>query len=235
MKANTARLRYVVISAIFLSAIAAAPLSQAATITWTNWTAGTAGNPGSASGAIALSPSVSVTYNGQTAGRTLNYPSWTPAGTFSGGAVGNAPPQSFNAVALTGGSAATNTITFSTAITDPVFAIWSLGSPSIPASFNFTASEPFTVQAGGGSVEYGGSSITKSGNNVLGAEGDGVIQFSGTFTQITWTNPVFESYYAFTVGIAGVPSSAVPEPAGLAISCIGLAALAFLRRSKHGA
>ena len=151
---------------IFFSAIAAAPFSQAATITWTNWSSVTAGNPGSETGTIALSPSISVTYSGQTNGRLVNYPSWAPAATFSGGTVSNAPPQNFNAVKLMGGVTTTNTITFSEAVTDPIMAIWSLGAPGNPASFNFTASEPFTIQAGRGSAEYGGSSITKSGNNV---------------------------------------------------------------------
>jgi hypothetical protein len=144
--------------------------------------------------------------------------------------VANAPPQSFHSVALTGGTSATNTLTFSSPVTDPALAIWSLGAAGNPASFNFTASEPFTLEAGGPSAEYGGSSITVSGNNVLGTEGNGVIQFSGTFSTLTWTNPTFEDFFAFTVG--SVTSSPTPEPAALGFIGIGLCALAYLRRTR---
>ena len=234
MNLNAAFQRTVSVGAISFVALALAAPSQAETITWTNWSSVTAGNPGSGSGTIA--GGVTVTYAGQTIGRSTNYPSWTPAGTFSGGTVGNAPPQNFNAVALTGGTTATNTLTFSTAVTDPVFAIWSLGAPSVPATFNFTSAEPFTLQAGGTSAEYGGSSITVSRDIVSGREGNGVIQFNGTFTQLTWTNPSAENYYVLTVGIAGTaPPTGVPEPATLAICGAGLAGLMLLRKLKRGA
>ncbi|HEX4165361.1 MAG TPA: hypothetical protein VHZ55_07795 [Bryobacteraceae bacterium] len=55
--------------------------------------------------------------------------------------------------------------------------------------------------------------MTVSGNTVLGAEGNGVLRFNGTFSQLTWTNPSFENYYAFTLGVAGQAGPAViPEP-----------------------
>jgi hypothetical protein len=130
------RLRTVSMPLALRTKIAAAPLTQAATIAWTNWSSVTAGNPGSGTGTIALSLSISVSYSGQTNGRLVNYPSC-------------APPQNFNAVQLMGGVTTTNTITFSEAVTDPIMAIWSLGAPGNSASFNFTASEPFTIQAGG--------------------------------------------------------------------------------------
>ncbi|HEX4227391.1 MAG TPA: PEP-CTERM sorting domain-containing protein [Bryobacteraceae bacterium] len=217
---------------VIVGSFGAALPAQASTIVWTDWSSASAGSPGTASGTIASSPSLTVSYSGQNSGLLANYPSWTPTGTFSGGTVGNTPPQSFNAIALTGGVTTTNTLTFSSAITDPVLAIWSLGAPGNQASFDFTAAEPFTLEAGGPSAEYGGSSITVSGNDVLGAEGNGVIQFNGTYSSLTWTNPTFESYYAFTVGIAGVASSPIPEPAALGLIGVGLCALAYLRRTR---
>ncbi|HEY6988068.1 MAG TPA: PEP-CTERM sorting domain-containing protein [Bryobacteraceae bacterium] len=233
MKPYIALLKHAIVAAICLGALVLTMPSHAATITWTDWSSVTAGNPGSGTGSIA--PSITVTYSGQTTGRSVNYPSWTPTGSFSGGTVDNAPPRSFNSVALTGGNTNTNTLTFSTAVVDPVFAIWSLGAPSVPATFNFTSAEPFTLQGGGPSVEYGGSSITVSGNTVSGREGNGVIQFSGTFTQLTWTNPSAESFYVFTVGIAGTapPPTGVPEPASLLICGAGLAGLVFLRKFRR--
>jgi len=63
-------------------------------------------------------------------------------------------------ISLTGGTGTgVNTITFDSAVVDPVMAIWSLGAGGAPVSFVFLASEPFTIQSGGPSVEFGGSSI----------------------------------------------------------------------------
>jgi hypothetical protein len=156
----------------------------------------------------------------------------TPAGppptTFSGGIVGNAPPVANNSIGIEGGVSYIESITFSSPVVDPIFAIWSLGQPGIAASFNFTASEPFNVLAGGPSSEYGGSALTVSGNSVLGREGNGVVQFDGTFSTITFTTPTFENYYAFTVGEdATLTPSPVPEPSMLSLLALGLATLPF--------
>src|SRR2546425_2790139 len=106
----------------------------AATISWTDWTSAALGNTtGTAAGTITLSGSSSVglSYSGQVFGTTTlsnTFPSWGPASTFSGGTVGN-PPNIKDIIGLTGGTAtATNTLSFSTPVVDPVMAIWSLGN-----------------------------------------------------------------------------------------------------------
>ena len=128
-----------------------------------------------------------------------------------------------------GAGTPTDTITFSHAVTNPVFAIWSLGQGGVDASFNFI-NAPFTIQAGGPSAEYAGQTITSSGDVVYGVEGNGTIQFNGTFTQISWTNPVYEHWYGFTVG------SAVPEPSTWAMMILGFLGIGFLayRRKQNG-
>src|SRR5437879_2665230 len=124
-------------------------------IAWTNWTSATPGTavPGSATGTITSSTlgTITVTYSGQNTG-LLNSVSWTPVSTFTGGVVGNAPPQANRSIQIEGGQTYTESVTFSTPVADPILAIWSLGQPGTPAFFDFNSSEPFNVLGGGGSA-----------------------------------------------------------------------------------
>jgi PEP-CTERM motif len=130
-------------------------------------------------------------------------------------------------VALEGGDPnLSETISFSSAVVDPYIAIWSLGQGGDTASFVFT--DPFTIVACGPSAEYGGGCITESSATVLGAEGNGVIQFSGSFTSISFTTPNSENWYGFTVGEA----AATPEPGSLVLLGTGLLAAGLLFRRK---
>jgi hypothetical protein len=84
------------------------------------------------------------------------------------------------------------------------------------------------LEAGGPSAEYGGSSVTVSGNTVSGFEGNGSVAFLGKFSSISFTTPEYESWYAFTVG------SAVPEPSTWAMMMLGFSGLGYagFRRAK---
>jgi hypothetical protein len=223
------------VSALLLAAcaVSTSALAHADTIVWANWSSATSGTPGSAIGTIG---SVGVTYSGQTSGLT-NVPSWTPASTFTGGVVGNAPPHT-PTIQIEGGSSLSETISFSSTVVDPIFAIWSLGQPGVAASFDFSSKsgQPFTVGGGGPSAEFAGSALTSTGSVVHGNEGNGLVQFMGSFDSVTFTTPNFENYYAFTVGYdatltnPGTPGP-VPEPATLSLFGLGLAAVPLIRRS----
>jgi hypothetical protein len=101
---------------------------------------------------------------------------------------------------LAGGSTQVNKITFSAPVQNPVLAIWSLGRPGSNAKFVFP-NQPFSIQSGGPNINFGGDTITSIGNTVNGQEGNGTIQFLGTYSTITWRNPIQEVWYGFTVGI----------------------------------
>lgn len=215
-------------SATAAAAVLLAGGASAQTV-WTDWTSATAGAPGSAAGTL---NGVAVTYSGELGSAVTNGSStiWAPATSFAGGTVTSGPASRGDAIFLNGTYTGTNTLSFATPMVDPVFGIWSLGSPSVPASFTFTATP--TLEAGGPNSSFGGSSITVTGNTVAGREGNGVVQFTGTFSSISWTD-TYENYYAFTVGQSGQSLPAVPEPATYALMLAGLGIVGAMARRRR--
>jgi hypothetical protein len=194
-------------------------------IHWNTWASPSSGSLTTGSSTVTVTFATSNFHTNM-----ANYPSWLPANTYADGVlVDNGPAQSNGIMQLSGGTTNLNTLTFSTPVVDPVFAIWSLGQTGIQASFDFVGLAPVFV-AGGPSAEYGGSAITVVGNTVNGREGNGTIQFIGTFSSIQWTNPVFEFWYGFDVGIADVGTTVqVPEPGPLFLFVLGLGLLIGFR------
>ncbi len=204
--------------------VTVAASAQAVPIDWNTWTSTTTGSISTAGGPIA------VTFSGPAIEVVSNYPSYTPSSTFADGTVvDNAPVAANGIMKLWGGSDALNTVTFATALVNPVMAIWSLGQGGINANFSFTNATP-TFVSGGPSAEYNGSPIGVAGNVVSGVEGNGTVQFIGTFNSISWTNPVYENWYGFNVGVA-----AIPEPETYALMLAGLALMGFVARRRRPA
>ena len=215
-----------------LAALALAASSANATTAWTNWTSGTTGSSsGTASGTLG---SGTVSYTGENECLNCYASNWSPASTWTGGSVTSAPPGNSGIQLWGGNGSVTDTITFSSPVKDPVIAIVSLGQGGINASFDFIGNPTFTLEGGGPSSAWGGSGLTAIGSNVYGSEGNGLVQFLGTYSSISWTNPTYEYYYAFTVGTAGVP-----EPASWSLVIMGLggvgAALRLRRRKALAA
>lgn len=217
--------------AVACATFSAALPAVAGPIDWAGWSGVSLGVTTGAATATFGTSGITATYGGELQNFFPNYPSYNPAGTFSGGAIGNAPPSANGIVQIYGGgNSGVNTLTFSQAVLNPVMAIWSLGQGGINAQFAFNTA--FTIQSGGPSAEYGGAAITSAGNTVFGSEGNGTIQFSGSVSSISWTNPVFENWYGFTVG---TPVQAIPEPETYALMLAGLAALGAVARRRAAA
>lgn len=204
----------------------------AATVIWTDWTnpnppAVTGSSGGSTTGTIA--GGVTVSYSGELQSISTA-PLWTPTTTWSNANFTNAPPQFFGAIQLFGGGTVVDTVTFSTALVNPVFAIWSLGQGGDTAAFSFiNPSNPIFI-VGGPNIPYGGGAIQVAGNVVSGQEANGLIQFQGTVSSISWTNPNFENWYGFTVGEV----SAVPELGTWAMLLLGFAGIGYMAYRRRG-
>jgi len=223
--------------AIGLSLVAA--ISQASTIfyytDWTSDTLSSGGTNGSAAGTITTPQgTVNVSYSGDVVSATqINdsgtdyYTSWQSV--YTNAIVSNSPTN-VDVIALSEAYAYTDTLTFSTAATNPILDIVSLGAVGVPVSYLFSATPVILSQ---GSASFGGCStcLSVSGNTLTGAEGDGVVEFVGTYTSISWTTSGGEYWNGFTVGEAA--SVGTPEPAtwtGLLI--ISMLAIPFVRRHK---
>jgi hypothetical protein len=217
-----------VVIASWLIALGVAGLASAGPIYWTNWTTPPSyGSPGSASGTIALpTGTVNVEYSGEVVDRS-DTGDWDYPGTYSKlGVVDNTPTPRGVSITLVGGNSTVNTIAFSSPVLDPIMAIQSLGS-SDQAEYDFSSSFVI-VQQGGGHWGGGSSSLWQVGNTLYGSEGNGIIQFSGEYSSISWTVPDGEDYHMFTVG---APAS-VPAPAALLLTAVGTTMFGWLRRRR---
>ncbi len=218
-------LRVVILAAVIISSTFSSAYAQAATI-WTDWTSAIVGTAGGASGSLG---SITVSYSGEVlSGSVVNGTAnqWNPASSFVGGAVDSSPDAVGDIIGVNGSGGPTpitGTITFSSPVSNPVMAIWSLGRTTV--GIDFTFDETPTLQAGGPNDSFGGSSLVVNGNTVSGKEGNGVVLFNGTFTGLSWTSGN-EHWYGFTVGAV----QTVPVPAALWLFASGLLGLFGLAR-----
>ena len=117
--------RFALFSTLMIGFSAISAPAAASTI-WTDWSGATAGAPGTATGSVG---GVGVTYSGELDNFVLNgiSPIWFPDSSFIGGTVDTSPSVVGDDLRLDGVPSSVNTITFASSVTDPVFAIWSLG------------------------------------------------------------------------------------------------------------
>ncbi|MBX3409250.1 MAG: hypothetical protein KF859_05125 [Phycisphaeraceae bacterium] len=199
--------RAAVVSMLLLGA-GVVPVS-AAVVEWTDWYAATRDYPSSvAVGQIGGAWNVGVQYNGGAEfvdlGQGINY--WVPTAPYLSPGVSNAPATS-DMVAISAWPV-THSIAFWPPVTNPLMAVVSLGSSSQSTQWNF--SQPFTVLSFGPGYFGGPGTLANTTSNVLtGVEGNGVIQFVGTFSTLTWTVTNGENWAGFTFGLVPTPGTAV--------------------------
>lgn len=187
------------------------------TVDWAVWQS-------TAAGTITLSDATVVAV-GLSSGSFgyCNCDHWSPATTYESVAVSNAPVSGFQEI--TGGGESIFTLTFGQTVVDPVLAIISLGSPGTEVFYDFSA--PFTLLSTGPGMYGNGSFYQSAAQELRGAEGNGAIQFNGSFDSLSWSAPVYEHWQEFTVGI---PDAQTPEPSPAVLLLAGIGFIAVARR-----
>jgi hypothetical protein len=146
-----------------------------------------------------------------------------PASTWAG-----VPTPDNSGIQLFGSFGATDVVSFSSPVVTPVIAIVSPGQAGILAQFNFTAGENFVSRRRRPLIGPGRIRADQMGPDRLRAEGNGLVQFLGSYSSITWTNPVYENYYLATVAYA------TPEASTWAMMLAGFVGLGFVGYRARG-
>jgi len=206
----------------FLGILLAAAVvpAMADTFTYVNWTSSTSSTVSGTVGSVTVSYSGELSF-AQTGSTSSPWGGYTPASTWESSLVSNAPSTD-QIVAITGAVGITDTVTFSSPVSNLVMDIVSLGQPGVGTQYFFNT--PFTILNIGPSNEYGGSatSLVKSGNTLTGTEGDGILLFTGPVTSISWTADNPEYWNGFTFGVDTAASTGTPEPSAWIAVATGL-------------
>ena len=220
-------------AAVALNVLAVA---HAGTVAWTNWTSDTANT---VSGSVLFnSTTVGVTYSGaqygfaQINGVGTDY--WSPTTPYISATVSN-PPTPVDLVALD--AAGTSTITFSTAVVNPLIALVSWNGAHVTFGGG-SDNQTYNIQyLSSGCGFWGCGSFANQTSTSFDGSGElhGVIELLGTYTTISFTDTTPENWHGLTIGFQSVAVSAVPEPGVVWLMLAGtpiVAAIARKRRRK---
>lgn len=220
--------------------LASAGLAAAAPVYWTDWQTSDPNAVGfEGSGTITTGTStVGVTYTNRQGvgfydtGAGFDY--WAYGTPYTSAAVDNRPTGS-DQIALS--RAGPQTLQFSQAIANPVFAFISLNGNGYGFDRDFDILSVGCGYWGCGNVtknviDHGGGVFEYQ---LIGTgEPHGAIRFKGSFDTVTWNSLTDEYWNGFTVGVQGtaVEVFGLPEPTGLALAGLALAVAAGVRRRR---
>jgi hypothetical protein len=159
-------------------------------------------------------------------------------------------PTGTDIVALS--RAGTQTLTFSQAIANPVFAFASLNGNGYAFDQDFEllslggvggnacgywgcgGASKVVVDLGNGRFEY-----QLNSNGVGGTEPHGTLRFLGAFDTLTWRSSTNEFWNGFTVGVQGSaaevfpPVPGIPEPSTMLMMGVGIGLLTLVARRRE--
>jgi len=220
--------------------VASSGLAAAAPVYWADWQTS---NPNAAgfegTGTITTTTSsVTVTYTNRQGigfydtGSGFDY--WAYGNPYTSPEVDNRPTGSDQIALQFAGS---QTLKFSQAIANPVFAFISLNGNGYGFDRDF---DILSVGCG----YWGCGNVTKNiidhGGGVFeyqligSGEPHGAIRFKGSFDTVTWNSLTDEYWNGFTVGVQGTAAEVfgLPEPTGLALTSLALAIAVSVRRRR---
>jgi len=207
------------VGSLLVSAAAIPAMAGSQTVDYVDWNSdAVAGGAGAVFGT--LSGGVNVTYTGEVEFDQLNNtgtyyytgPSGIPGtGTeyTSNPLIANTPSTS-DMIAIQDVVGVVDTFTFSKPVVNPVMLLVSLGQPSVLTTYFFNT--PVSILSDGAGWWGGPGTLLHPGGNldaVQGIEGDGAVEFLGSYTSISFTTDNPESWNGFTLGVAG--ASGVPD------------------------
>lgn len=209
------------------------PTAFASQINWTNWYSATIGNSSIAYGNIGT---IQITYEGDISGYQLDQftgaglqdnhaNNWTEGAPppYTGNQIVDNAPTANEMIAVSGPRTGLddNRIRFSQEINNPILAIVGLGSLGQAVTFVFN--RPFTVLSEGTGAWGPGLHSRPDEYSITGLEFNGILQFSGPLTEISWDSPDYHYWQGFTVG-------AVPIPGAFWLIGSGIVGIVSLRR-----
>lgn len=164
---------------------------------------------------LTLSGEVNSTSSTSTGNWSSTYPSGTtPTSTYGSAHVSTLPAGAMiTQTGYTTDALKAHTLTFSSTVSNVLMSIWSLGGGSSVSALTF--SQPFQIlssngstQAPNGASRFSSSGDATSGYTLTGYEGNGVIQFLGDYTSLSWNVSAPEYYSGFNIGMTTNPYTA---------------------------
>ena len=208
-----------VLLGMLLATAAISAHATSTTASWTNWS-GTSGT------FVQNSNTINVTYTGQSSWVDHSAYIYDVPSSFTAPSITNTPGTN-GTIAMVGGGSSWGNFHFSQPVTNPVLDLFSVGQTGVPVRFVFNTTAFSILSQGTG--HWAGGSLTQTGNTVLGREGNGLLQFVGSYTDISFSLPDYEYYYGATVG---APTE-TPIPAAMWLFGSGLAGLIAAKRKKN--